>query len=75
MQGRVLNLPPAKGQDEEPAVICASLLAACSKVRTIRTSHKNANLVKNSWSPDKPSSRRKAQMRLNYTSAPDRNDW
>ena len=27
-----LNLPPAKGQDEEPAAFCASLLAACSKV-------------------------------------------
>ena len=38
MQGRVLNLPlgkdlpPGKGQDEEPAAFCASILSAQSKV-------------------------------------------
>ena len=32
MQGRVLILPPAKVQDEEPAAFCASILAAKSKV-------------------------------------------
>ena len=33
MQGRVLNLPPGKGQDEEPTAFCASFLTACSKVK------------------------------------------
>ena len=33
MQGHVLNLPPGKGQDEEPTAFCASFLTACSKVK------------------------------------------
>ena len=32
MQGRGVNLPPGKVQDEEPAAFCASILSAQSKV-------------------------------------------
>ena len=88
--GRVLNLPPGKGQDEEPAAFCASLPAACSTmelekhasvfqlhaVRCVQLEPRTrAKSREELVVPDKPSSRRKAQLRVNSASAPDRNDW